>query len=97
MKKCYEYLTSIGRFYIVKHENRYHAVFSGTSICNCNCAAEVAAVLGEGYKFKLIGSELDEIDTTSLRIPSDLTRWIQSYFIPDEIRENFTNNTDSRS
>jgi hypothetical protein len=94
MRKCYEYQTSKGRFYIVRHENRYHAVYSGVSICNCNCAAEVAAVLSYGYKFKLLGTESSEIDTSDLGIPVDLSDWISCYFIPDDIRMNFTHNSD---
>jgi hypothetical protein len=79
VNKCYEYHTSVGTFSIVQHQSCYHAVFSGISIYSCYSAAEVAAVLSNGYKFSLPGAELGEIDTSDLRIPIDLSGWIRCY------------------
>jgi len=97
MNKCYEYQTSIGPFYIVKHQSRYHAVYTGISIGSCTHADEVAAVLGYGYKFNLFGAELGEIDTSNIGIPTDLSDWRRCYFIPSKIRVNFKHNSRLRT
>ena len=70
MEKCYEYQTKMGPFYIVKNLCCYYAVYAGTSIWSSTRAEEIAAVLGNGYKFSFLGSELGEIDTTNLRLAS---------------------------
>ena len=93
MNKCYEYQTLIGHFYIVKHEDRYHAVYAGTSILSCTRPEEIAAVLGYGYKFNLLGAEICEIDTSNLGIPTDISNWTHCYFMPFKIRGNFLHNS----
>jgi hypothetical protein len=89
MNKCFEYHTSIGPFYIVNRHGRYHAVHEGASIASCLRADELAAVLGYGYRFKLREAEGDEIDTSGLGIPPNLSDWICCYFTPDVVRVEF--------
>ena len=89
MEKCYMYQTSIGPFYIVEHQNRYYAVYAGVSIGKCSRADELAAVLGYGYKFVLVNASPDEIDTSNLGIPSELSDWTRCYFTPSTLRGDF--------
>ena len=93
MNKCFEYHTSIGPFYIVNHQDRYHAVYAETSIASCRRADELAAVLGYGYKFNLRETGGDEIDTSGLGIPPNLSDWICCYFTPDAVRVEFAQNS----
>jgi len=88
----YEFQTSVGPFHIVKHQSRYHAVYAGIIICSCYRAEEIAAVLGYGYKFSFLGSGLGEIDTTNLRIPTDLSDWTSCYSMHEDISGKFTPN-----
>lgn len=89
MERCYSYQTSIGSFRIVKREEHYHAVYCDISILSCYRAEEVAAVLGYGHKFNLMGTKLGEIDTSNLGIPPDLSDWTRCYFAPANVRDNF--------
>lgn len=87
MNKCFEYHTSIGPFHIVRQQDCYHAVYAGTSIASCERADELAAILGYGYRFKLreTDAEGEEIDTSNLGIPPNISDWICCYFTPDVI------------
>ena len=89
MERFYSHQTSVGPFFIVKRAERYHAVYFDISILSCYRAEEVAAVLGYGYKFSLIGTQLGEIDTSKLGIPPDLSDWTRCYFAPSNVRRNF--------
>lgn len=92
MEKCYSYQTSLGSFSIVFRQGVYHAVYGGISVLSFCRAEEVAAVLGYGYKFSLIGSQCGEIDTANLRIPTDLSDWTRCYFTPSDIKGAFRAN-----
>jgi len=93
MRKCYMYQTPIGPFYIIKHQSYYHVVYDGVSFGICPRAGELAAVLGYGYKFKNPSADFDEIDTSNLGIPCELSDWTRCYFAPSSIRVNFKHNS----
>ena len=97
MNKCFEYHTPIGPFYIVGRQNGYHAVYEGNSIAICSRADELAAVLGYGYRFKLRETASDEIDTSDLGIPPNLSDWICCYFTPDATRAEFAQHSKGRT
>lgn len=92
MNKGYEYRTAIGTFYIVQYQECYHVFYAGFSIGSCNRPEELAAVLGYGYKFSLLGPGMGEIDTSNLGIPVNLSDWGRSDFLPVNIKGYFKNN-----
>jgi len=94
MEKCYAFQTIIGPFSIVNQQGRHHAVYAGISILSCIQAGEVAAVLGYGYKFSILGAEFGEIDTSNLGIPTDLSDWTRCYYTPEGGMGNFKDKSD---
>ena len=97
MTKCYEYRTSIGKFYIVEQNDRYHAVYAGFCIGSCQRPEELSAVLGYGYRFNLFGTEFGEINTFNLGIPSDLSDWTNHNSLPVDLKDIQFNRTSSRN
>ncbi len=75
MKNLYVYKTSAGSFYIAEQNGRFHPVYEGESLGSYASAQKAAEDLAGGHTF----SPSSGIDSGTLGIPTDLSRW-QSLF-----------------
>jgi len=83
MRKLYVYRTTIGSFYIVEHEGKFHPMFSGERLGSYETPQEAAENLAGGHTFSIGGVK----DISTLAIPSDLTDWSKLGYKLQNVRD----------
>ena len=77
MRKLYVYRTTIGSFYIVEHEGKFHPMFSGERLGSYETPQEAAENLAGGHTFSIGGvKDISTLDT--VRFNRLEQAWVQT-------------------